>query len=578
LCLLLAAATASGAETLTGPWRVSTDDRPEYATAEFDDRGWASVDRLPIRIDVENPRWYRVTLSAIRHEAIAIPPIYGDYEVFLDGLLIGARVDLYPALQSYRLPSDRDRESVLAIRLRPFPDGLYHLERIAPRSGGEAVTGTAAELTLLAAQTRAGLVVDRMPGMVVWGFQQALVLFLLRLAVRMRRAEAGVFGTMLIVLGSAYLLEEAAVREMIHVSTYARILVMIAALFYGLEIAFVSLYLELRRSIWLRALPYGVAAMFLIAPFPSLAAAVQVGCVAAVVAHWRLPQSRWLVVAFSLLAGMLLLSATNDGGLTRVPLAIQLSETTIDLSSITTLWLMVTMTISLADRSTEAQRYQDRMARELSAGAMVQDASLRSGLERVEGMQIRHAYLPAQEVGGDFYQVKALPTGEALVLVGDVSGKGLSAALTVSELLGAFRALSTERMDPGALLTALNRIVCERKGEGFVTACCLRIGRGRVRVANAGHLPPFVDGREWACTSALPLGLVAGLQYEARDGQGRQVVLMTDGVAEARNEMGELFGFDRTLELLEAGPEALAAAAASWGQEDDITVIELREA
>jgi serine phosphatase RsbU (regulator of sigma subunit) len=271
----------------------------------------------------------------------------------------------------------------------------------------------------------------------------------------------------------------------------------------------------------------------------------------------------------------LMLGALNQTTYFHFPLSFSVLSFTLDSSSFAALWFMMTLTISLADRSTAAQRYQERLTHELAAGATVQNTSLRSGLDKVPGMEVHLAYRPAQEVGGDFYQVKAMPTGGALVLVGDVSGKGLSAALTVSELLGAFRALSMEISEPGVILTALNKLIHARGAEGFVTACCLSLVEGKVRLANAGHLPPYLDGQAWTSGAALPLGILPGIAYETQAAQASRVLLLSDGVVEARNSQGELFGFERTAALVRNGPDALAAAAVAWGQDDDITIVEL---
>jgi hypothetical protein len=321
------------------------------------------------------------------------------------------------------------------------------------------------------------------------------VLFLLRITIQLRRAETGTFAGMLLLLGTYYLTEEATVRGLLNISQYDRTQTWIAAAFYGLEVPFVPLFLEMRRGLWLRLLPFVVAVVYLLMPAAVLGAMLQVACALLVARNWRLPQSRKLAFAFGPMALALMLGALNQTTYFHFPLSFSVLSFTLDSSSFAALWFMMTLTISLADRSTAAQRYQERLTHEMAASATVQNASLRSGLETVPGIEVRHAYRPAQEVGGDFYQVKALSTGGALVLLGDVSGKGLSAALTVSELLGAFRALSLEFSEPGTILTALNKLICARGTEGFVTACCLSFVEGEVRLTNAGHIPPISMAR-----------------------------------------------------------------------------------
>src|SRR6202023_3454723 len=105
--------------------------------------------------------------------------------------------------------------------------------------------------------------------------------------------------------------------------------------------------------------------------------------------------------------------------------------------------------------------------------------------------------LPAQEVGGDFYQVLAQPDGYALIVVGDVSGKGLKAAMTGALAIGALRTLADENLSPGTLLSRLNTQMLATQESGFITCLCLRISsEGAVTMANAGHLSPYRHGEE----------------------------------------------------------------------------------
>jgi serine phosphatase RsbU (regulator of sigma subunit) len=145
-------------------------------------------------------------------------------------------------------------------------------------------------------------------------------------------------------------------------------------------------------------------------------------------------------------------------------------------------------------------------------------------LPEVEGYEIDAAYFPAEEVGGDFYQV--LETrGAKLVLVGDVSGKGLKAAMTGTLAMGALRALAGEGLGPGAVLTRLNRQLTETGQEGFVTCLCARMSaQGEVTVANAGHLPPYQNGEELPLEPGLPLGwLRRRVTRSARSGWRRGI-------------------------------------------------------
>jgi serine phosphatase RsbU (regulator of sigma subunit) len=190
------------------------------------------------------------------------------------------------------------------------------------------------------------------------------------------------------------------------------------------------------------------------------------------------------------------------------------------------------------------------------------------------GFVIDAVYRPAQEVGGDFYRTEVLEDGSLLVVVGDVSGKGLDAALLVAAVLGGL-AIEKER-GPARLLEDLNKAVTGRTGGGFITACCARFyPNGRVVIANAGHISPCIDGRELELAAGLPLGITVQAEYSETSVQagGQRVTFLSDGVVEARNAAGELLGFDRMAALSKKPAVEIADAAQRWGQEDDITVL-----
>ena len=162
-----------------------------------------------------------------------------------------------------------------------------------------------------------------------------------------------------------------------------------------------------------------------------------------------------------------------------------------------------------------------------------------------------------------------------LVVVGDVSGKGLGAAMTVAAIAGALDNEFSRK--PSEVLEHLNRALLSRKGEGFVTCCAALMERsGEVTIANAGHLSPYAGGLELLVEAELPLGVVGGTMYCETRLQlqtGQWLTFMSDGVVEATNPAGEMFGFERTRAISGDGPELIARAAMAFGQEDDITVV-----
>jgi len=217
-------------------------------------------------------------------------------------------------------------------------------------------------------------------------------------------------------------------------------------------------------------------------------------------------------------------------------------------------------------KSAHARRAEEqRLKAELQAAQSVQTLLL--GQDLPSG--VNAVYLPASEVGGDFYQVFATERG-TLVIVGDVSGKGLHAAMTVSAIVGALRNRRSD--EPGEVLGELNRVL--QGASGFVTCCCVRFEEGEAVIAAAGHPPPYLDGREFSGEGGLPLGLSVDAAYpECRVPAPRVLTLVSDGVVEAENAQRELFGFDRTREISTKSAQEIAEEAKAWGQNDDITVV-----
>ncbi|MGA7521299.1 MAG: PP2C family protein-serine/threonine phosphatase [Acidobacteriaceae bacterium] len=223
------------------------------------------------------------------------------------------------------------------------------------------------------------------------------------------------------------------------------------------------------------------------------------------------------------------------------------------------------------------QREKQRMAAELEAGRAVQQVLLGTEMPATPGLRIKSVYKPAGEVGGDFFQVIPASESGILLVVGDVSGKGLQAAMTVSAILGALRMAPALR--PAELLTALNRILYGRLNGGLVTCCVVSIRPdGNMSAANAGHLSPYRNGEELTLPPGLPLGVASDPECEESAfslNPGDTLTFISDGVVEARSFSGELFGFDRTAAMSTQSAEVIAEAAQAFGQEDDITVLTL---
>jgi len=238
---------------------------------------------------------------------------------------------------------------------------------------------------------------------------------------------------------------------------------------------------------------------------------------------------------------------------------------------------LLALLVYLIRRYSLARRKEERMEGEFEAARQVQLVLLPDEQDQCPGFHVESVYWPADEVGGDFFQQIADGQGGMLIVVGDVSGKGLPAAMVVSVLVGAIRAEASHGAGPADLLASLNDRMMGRSHGGFVTCMAAHLnGEGLLSIANAGHLPPYLNGEEIAAPGSLPMGLMTGARYETLDLQlaaGDRLTFVSDGVVEAQSRTGELLGFERTREVSRQPAEAIARTAREFGQQDDITVV-----
>jgi sulfur transfer complex TusBCD TusB component (DsrH family) len=224
-------------------------------------------------------------------------------------------------------------------------------------------------------------------------------------------------------------------------------------------------------------------------------------------------------------------------------------------------------------------RQQRLLALDVKQAQEVQRVILPETVTAIPGLTIENEYRPAREVGGDFNQI--IPhsaDGSLLIVAGDVAGKGLQAGMLVALLVGAIRMAEEVNPDPLFILQALNRRMLGR-GEAHATCLAMRIAAdGAVTLANAGHLPPYLNGKPVEVEGALPLGVIDNAGFTITHFQLQEndrLLLTSDGIVEAMDEEGRLFGFERLQELLQSRLTAaeVATAAQNFGQQDDISVI-----
>jgi serine phosphatase RsbU (regulator of sigma subunit) len=229
--------------------------------------------------------------------------------------------------------------------------------------------------------------------------------------------------------------------------------------------------------------------------------------------------------------------------------------------------------------SVENMRRKNALEQEFKSARELQQALIPEVLPPVPGFALTSTYRPAFEVGGDFFQIIPLEDSSTLILLGDVSGKGLKAAMTVSLIVGAARMLAEFSSSPAEILAGLNRRLFGRLQGGFATCIALRLQcDGSCVISSAGHPAPFLNDQEAIIPGALPLGLFPSAAYEEATlslRPGDHLALYTDGLLEARSSSGELYSFDRLKTLFAACPTAVQAtdAAIAFGQDDDITVL-----
>lgn len=260
----------------------------------------------------------------------------------------------------------------------------------------------------------------------------------------------------------------------------------------------------------------------------------------------------------------------------RSPLTLQAGQIPIHFASIADFTSILVIVLIIFVRFLRIQHDQERVSSELAAARSVQELMIPQEKLATPGFEVDSVYRPANEVGGDFFHVQSTGDGGLLVIIGDVAGKGLKAAMNVSMLMGALR--RTPERSPAKILESLNRVLTG--SESFTTCQAAWFGaNGELVLANAGHLPPYLNSQEIALPGALPLGVLPEVEYEEVRlylHPGDRILLLSDGVVEARRPSGEIFGFDRVHNLSNQSAFYVAEAARDFGQEDDITVLTIR--
>jgi serine phosphatase RsbU (regulator of sigma subunit) len=253
-------------------------------------------------------------------------------------------------------------------------------------------------------------------------------------------------------------------------------------------------------------------------------------------------------------------------------------ETVSNIEAFTTLAVIITLLAFLFHDQQQTAKERAILAGEMQAAREIQQMLAPGNVRTAPGVQIEVAFHPMREVGGDFFLCPVLPDGRQRLLLGDVSGKGAAAAMTAALLLGGAQARESDT--PAELLRHLNRVLRDSGVVRFATCVCADLAAdGSLVISNAGHMAPYYKGEELVLPTNLPLGLgEAKASYEECRFEltwGDSLIFLSDGVVEARDTRGGLFGFDRTRAVSTKSAQLIAETAKRFGQEDDITVVRL---
>jgi len=606
--------------SLDGLWRFHTGDNMSWADPNFDDSQWALLhsDRDWSVQGYKNYgglAWYRfsVTVPAgLDNVSLYLPRLRTCYEVYADGALIGTYGKMPPnsggysgggAYQLYALPSKSrgQRKIEIALRIWHWPGWARYYGGGPTTAGG--LVGDSRPIGELDLLNRDALNWDLTSNQMLALLQTlaglgALALFALR-----RNEKEYLWFSLMMLCSATFgwvgvsettVIWNVKVRDLIRSEASAGVALSL--------IAFTWALLQPRRTFLLKVAVASVALEALFGLIWLMAGTVPVGLLNLVGLLISLPVYAWLVtvvvvraregsidarllVAPALLstASALLTKAlwiTYTLGFQNVianRIILTYSPFPIDLAQVTDALFLLAVFAILILRFTRTRSAEERFASEIMAAQKVQQYLIPEHLPHTPGLAIESEYRPAREVGGDFFQV--LPDSSdssVLIVVGDVAGHGMEAGMLATLIVGAIRTAASFTTDPEKIIGLLNERMC---GRGLATCLALRIERdGSAVLANAGHLPPYLNGHELAMEGALPLGTISGIGFPILRfmlSEDDKLMLMTDGIAEAQDADGKLFGFDRIGEMLRkgVGGAALATAAQGLGQEDDITVL-----
>jgi hypothetical protein len=618
------ASRAGGPITITAPWRYHPGDDPSgqlgWASPTFDDSQWPLLRIDKSRNDqgyknYSGYAWYRLQIklpASTEHLALGLNYLTSSQEVFIDGHLAATMGHMHP------IPAWHGQ--LTATTVIPIPPALngqtiqlalrtWESPLAAPAAGnGMAerlpVVATAEAVSTLHALTATQAIVTRSPDWLAAIVAAVIGLFSLGLyALRPRSTEYlwAALWLLCVPLENATYLR----RLFGHWEVSHGVLIDQSIQAFGLAcwLLFIWRFVgsktdwRLVSGILLIActpcaVVFNITGVFSIGETYLTWAAVSLLLVVLLLVHlvrlaWRGNRDAQLFLVPFLLSTVIssvvyVRGALYFFGLLRSTIALALFQGpgfTVTWSHLFDLLSYLAVAAVLILRFTRSAEQEQRLTGEIEAARAVQALLVPAVLPSTPLFKFEAAYIAASEVGGDLYQVFPQPDGGVLVAIGDVSGKGLKAAMLGTLVVGALRALAQEQLSPSQILTRLNDQLIQSSDGGFVTCLILRIAPdGAATLANAGHLAPYRKLKEIPLESGLPLGLSLDVAYAETIFSlypSDTLVFVSDGIVEARNFEGELFGFERTRALTNLSAAQIAATAQAHGQQDDITVLTL---
>jgi len=596
-------------------WRAG--DNPAWAAPNLDETGWQPYAQW--KLNPDQPRiWVRChadlsVLRGMRHPAMQIS-LYAAYQLYVDGALIGRAGNLRSGnfsmntIRSFALPAAALHPATIALRVTP------RLVQLLPANVVPPLQLTAGSESALRDRRAGRLLAQSLPHLFLaasFSFIGVTGLILLGLFLSQRdRREYLLLAVISVFLPGIYL-DYLFAAALVPISSSAYVLLFAAS---ALAVAIarpVFCFVLARRRVpaifWLLiALGCMTYLASMIGSFLPAAQALRLNgfyrrdlsapcdlalaasSTAPFFAFWpytRLTRRMRPLAGLCLALGgsvivLFVVLSTAWGRLPGVPdVASRWGSVASEAEAFVMFFVLVALFALLFREHRQVAEERATLTGEMQAAREIQRMIAPAIVEPAPGFRIEVAFRPMSEVGGDFYQVIRRADDATLVVIGDVSGKGLRAAMTGTLAVGALRTLASEATGPAALLTRLNRELGKTQHEGFITCLCALIaGDGTLTLANAGHLAPYRNGEELPLDSALPLGVSPETTYSESRLQlepGDTLTFLSDGVVEAQSATGELFGFDRTRAISMQSAEQIAQAAQAFGQQDDITVLTL---